>query len=223
MGDPVRATQAMESVAKQLVRPADQLLLLLAPAFDRTPRDPGYIKGYPAGIRENGGQYTHAALWAVLAFADLGQGDRAEELFHMLNPIHHSDSLAAATRYMVEPYVVAADVYSAPSHTGRGGWTWYTGSNGWMYRVGLEAILGIQRLGKTLRIDPCIPKRWSNYMVTYHVGKTTFRIQVENPTGITRGIAQVTLDGKLLPGSEIPLLEDGNEHRVEVLMGPQAS
>jgi cyclic beta-1,2-glucan synthetase len=210
----------MESVADRLVRPADQLLLLLAPPFDRTSRDPGYIKGYPPGIRENGGQYTHAALWAVLAFADLGQGDRAEALFHMLNPIHHSDSPAGTARYMVEPYVVAADVYSAPSHTGRGGWTWYTGSNAWMYRIGLEAILGIQRLGTTLRINPCIPKGWSNYRVSYRVGKTIFQIQVDNPAGVNRGVKQVTLDGKVLPGSEIPLLRDGDEHQVDVLMGP---
>jgi len=124
---------------------------------------------------------------------------------------------------MVEPYVVAADAYSAPSHMGRGGWTCYTGSNGWMYRVGLQAILGIRRLGKTWRIDPCIPKGWSNYRASYHVGETVFQIQVDNPAGVNRGVKQVTLDGKALPGTEIPLLGDGNEHRVEVLMGPDAS
>ena len=124
---------------------------------------------------------------------------------------------------MVEPYVVAADIYSVPSHIGRGGWTWYTGSNGWMYRVGLEAILGIQRLGKTLRINPCIPKGWSNYRVTYHVGETIFHIHVDNLAGVSRGITQVTLDGKVLPGSEIPLPGDGHEHLVEVLMGPYAT
>ncbi len=219
MSDPAHAAQAMGSVADRLVRPADQLLLLLAPPFDQTSRDPGYIKGYPPGIRENGGQYTHASLWAVLAFAELGQGDRAEALFHMLNPIHHSDSPAGAAQYMVEPYVVAADVYSAPAHIGRGGWTWYTGSNGWMYRVGLEAILGIQRRGKTLRINPCIPKDWSNYRVTYHLGETVFQIQMDNSEGVNRGVWQVTLDGKVLPGNEIPLLNDGGEHQVDVLMG----
>ena len=219
MSDPAHAAQAMRSVADRLVRPADQLLLLLAPPFDRTSRDPGYIKGYPPGIRENGGQYTHASLWAVLAFAELGQGDRAEALFHMLNPIHHSDSPAGTAQYMVEPYVVAADVYSAPAHIGRGGWTWYTGSNGWMYRVGLEAILGIQRRGQTLRINPCIPKDWSNYRVTYHLGETVFQIQMDNSEGVNRGVWQVTLDGKVLPGNEIPLLNDGGEHQVDVLMG----
>ena len=199
--------------------PADEKPMLTpTQPFDRGRRDPGYIKAYPPGIRENGGQYTHAALWTVWAFAELGQGDRAEALFHMLNPIYHSDTPEKVMRYAVEPYVIAADVYSAPSRTGRGGWTWYTGSSGWMYRLGLEAILGIRRLGKTLRIDPCIPKGWSNYQVTYHVGGTTYQIWVDNPSGINRGVKQVTLDGKVLPGSEISLLDDGDVHQVHVLM-----
>ena len=198
---------------------SDQLVLLLAPPFDQTPRDPGYIKGYPPGIRENGGQYTHAALWAVWAFAELGQGDRAEALFRLLNPIYHSDTPEKAARYMVEPYVIAADVYSASSHVGRGGWTWYTGSSGWMYRVGLEAILGIRRMGNTLQIDPCIPKTWPSYQVTYRVGKTTFQIRVENPVGVNRGVKQIQLDGKVLSGNAIPLLEDGGQHQVKVLLG----
>ena len=138
--------------------PDDQLLLLLAPPFDKTPRDPGYIKGYPPGIRENGGQYTHAALWAVWAFAELGQGDRAEALFRLLNPIYHSDTPEKVARYRVEPYVIAADVYSAPPHTGRGGWTWYTGSSGWMYRLGLEAILGIRRVGRRCKSIRAFPR-----------------------------------------------------------------
>ena len=216
--DPGRATQAMESVADRLVHPSDQLVLLLAPPFDQTPRDPGYIKGYPPGIRENGGQYTHAALWTIWAFAELGQGDRAEALFRLLNPIYHSDTPKKATRYMVEPYVIAADVYSASSHAGRGGWTWYTGSSGWMYRVGLEAILGIRRIGNTLQIDPCVPKTWSSYQVTYRVGKTTFQICVENPAGVNRGVKQIKLDGNVLNDNEIPLLDDGGQHQVNVLL-----
>jgi len=218
-GDPARAAQAMESVANRLVRPDERLLLLLTPPFDKTLRDPGYIKGYPPGIRENGGQYTHAALWAVWAFAELGQGDRAESLFHLLNPIYHSDTPEKLAQYMVEPYVVAADVYSAPSHAGRGGWTWYTGSSGWMYRVGLEAILGIRRMGKLLQIDPCIPKRWRKYHVTYRADETTFHIRVDNPSGVNRGVKQTTLDGKVLPENKLPLLGDGGEHEVHVLMG----
>ena len=209
----------MEAVANRLVRPEEQLVLLLAPPFDQTPRDPGYIKGYPPGIRENGAQYTHAALWAVWAFAELGQGERAEALFRLLNPIYHSDTPEKAARYGVEPYVIAADVYSAAAHTGRGGWTWYTGSSGWMYRVGLEAILGIRRVGQTLQITPCIPKTWARYQVTYRVGETTFLIRVENPAGVNGGVKQIKLDGIILSGNEIPLRSDGQQHQVNVLLG----
>lgn len=217
--DGARASQAMESVANRLVRPDDQLVLLLTPPFDKTPRDPGYIKGYPPGIRENGGQYTHAALWAVWAYAQLGQGDRAESLLRMLNPIYLSDSPEKAARYKVEPYVVSADVYSGQSHTGMGGWTWYTGASGWMYRLGFEAILGISRIGRTLQINPCIPRGWSNYQVTYRDGETTYEIRVDNSSGINQGVKQVTLDGKVLPGNEISLLGDSGQHHVQVLMG----
>jgi cyclic beta-1,2-glucan synthetase len=221
--DPNRATQAMASVADRLIDQSDQLVLLLAPPFDQTPRDPGYIKGYPPGIRENGAQYTHAAMWVVWAFAELGQGDRAEALFRLLNPINHSDTPDKTAKYMVEPYVIAADVYSASPHNGRGGWTWYTGSSGWMYRVGLEAILGIRRVGQTLAIDPCIPKTWSSYQVTYRVGATTFQISVENPAGLNRGVKQITLDGKVLNSNAIPLLEDGVQHQVIVVLGAVAA
>ncbi|MGE5263849.1 MAG: GH36-type glycosyl hydrolase domain-containing protein, partial [Acidobacteriota bacterium] len=152
-------------------------------------------------------------------FAQLGQGDRAESLFRMLNPIYHADTREKVARYRVEPYVVAADIYSVPPHTGRGGWTWYTGSSGWMYRVGLEAILGIRRIGKTLQIKPCIPKSWGSYLVTYRVGETTFEIRVENPAGAQVEVKQVTLDGQVLSGNVIPLSDDGRVHQVNVLMG----
>ncbi|MGE5249956.1 MAG: GH36-type glycosyl hydrolase domain-containing protein, partial [Bacteroidota bacterium] len=218
MADPARAAQAMEAVAARLVHPADGLILLLTPPFDRTLRDPGYIKGYPPGIRENGGQYTHAALWVILAFARLGQGDRAESLFRLINPIYHADTPDKVGRYRVEPYVVAADVYSSAPHTGRGGWTWYTGSSGWMYRVGLETILGVRRSAGHLRVDPSIPRGWPGFQVTYRFGKTVFHIRVENPSGVHRGVRQVTLDGKTLPGNQIPLTDDGGEHEVHVLM-----
>jgi len=217
--DRARAAQAMESVADRLVRPDDQLVLLFTPPFDKTPHDPGYIKGYLPGIRENGGQYTHAALWAVWAFAELGQGDRAEALFRLLNPIYHGDTPEKVLRYRVEPYVVAADVYSVEPHIGRGGWTWYTGSAGWMARLGLEAILGLRRVGETLQINPCVPKNWQGYELTYRDGKTQVRIRVENPDGVNRGVKQVTLDGEVLPRKNIPLLDDGRQHRVHVLMG----
>jgi len=214
-----RAVQAMDAVADWLVRPDDQLMLLFTPPFDKTLRDPGYIKGYLPGIRENGGQYTHAALWAVWAFAELGQGDRAEALFRLLNPIYHSDTPEKVMRYRVEPYVVAADVYSVAPHVGRGGWTWYTGSAGWMVRLGLEAILGLRRMGRVLRISPCIPRDWPGYELTYRDGETFYQIRVENPDGVNRGVKQVTLDGEALPGEEIPLLGDGRQHEVCVLMG----
>jgi cyclic beta-1,2-glucan synthetase len=214
-----RAAQAMEAVARRLVRQDERLILLFTPPFDKTEQDPGYIKGYPPGIRENGGQYTHAAIWAVWAFAELGQGDRAEELFRLLNPIYHSDAPEKVERYRVEPYVVAADVYSVPPHTGRGGWTWYTGSAGWLYRLGLEAILGLRRVGEdALGVDPCIPESWPGFKLTYRYGEAAYEISVENPDGVNRGVKQMELDGTVLPGHEIPLVDDGQQHAVRVLM-----
>ncbi len=213
-----RAERAMESVAERLVRD-DQQILLFDPPFDVTSRDPGYIKGYPPGIRENGGQYTHAAVWAVWAFAELGQGDRAEAWFRMLNPIYHGNTLEKIKRYRVEPYVVAADVYSVPPHNGRGGWTWYTGSAGWMYRLGLEAILGLRRVGDVLRIDPCIPRLWSGYEMTYKFGDSSYHILVGNPESVNRGVKEVVLDGEVLDGIDIPLMGDGRDHQVHIRMG----
>jgi len=214
-----RAERAMQAVYERLVDSENQLILLFTPPFDRTPRDPGYIKGYPPGIRENGGQYTHAALWAVWAYTALGQGDRAAELLRLLNPVYHADAPQKAQRYGVEPYVVAADVYSAEQHLGHGGWTWYTGSSGWMVRLGLEAILGLRRAGDVLRIEPCIPTEWPGYEVTYRHGETSYRIRVENPDGVNRGVKQVTLDGETLSEGEIPLLDDGRKHEVQVVIG----
>jgi cyclic beta-1,2-glucan synthetase len=216
---PDRAAQAMQAVAERLLQEKERLLLLFAPPFDETPRDPGYIKGYPPGIRENGGQYTHAALWAAWAFAELGQAERAATLWRMLNPIHHTDTPQKVDRYRVEPYVVAADVYSVPPHTARGGWTWYTGSSGWMYRLGLEGILGVRREGNGLWIDPCIPQDWVDYELTYREGAAVYRIRVENPIGVNRGVKQVTLDEEILPESKVPLLDDGRWHEVRVIMG----
>jgi cyclic beta-1,2-glucan synthetase len=219
MGDPARVAKAMDAVVERLVQPDDRLVLLFTPPFDTTPHDPGYIKGYPPGIRENGGQYTHGALWTVWALAELEQGDRVESLFRLLNPIYHSDTPEKASCYRVEPYVVAADVYSMPPHTGRGGWTWYTGSAGWMYRLVLEAILGLRRTGNVLRIDPCIPKHWPSFEVNYRNGKTVYHIRGKNPDGLNRGVKQVTLDEKPLRDGEIPLVEDDREHEVHVHMG----
>ncbi len=193
---------------------------LIAFGRDRTTLDPGYIKGYLPGIRENGGQYTHAALWSVMAFAQLGEGDKSFDLFNLLNPIHHASRRASVSRYKVEPYVVAADVYSAPAHVGRGGWTWYTGGAAWLYRAGLESILGFQKRGSTVRIDPCIPREWNRFGIVYRHGDTVYRIEVENPNGVCRGLSSVSLDGTTLPvEGSVPLTEDGREHRVHIVLG----
>ena len=217
--DPIRARQAMDAVADRLLRPEDGLLLLFDPPFDRSTQDPGYIKGYLPGIRENGGQYTHAAMWAAWAFAKLGDGDRAEELFRLLNPIYHAETPDGVGRYRVEPYVVAADVYSQPPHIGRGGWTWYTGSASWMYRVGLEAILGLRREGSDLRIDPCIPSSWEGYEITYQFGETTYHIQVENTEHVCRGVRHLSLDDQQAYANILPLVDDGGRHEVRVSLG----
>jgi cyclic beta-1,2-glucan synthetase len=217
--NPARAAQAMESVNQRLVKPTEQMILLFTPPFDRSVRDPGYIKGYLPGVRENGGQYTHAAIWTAWAFAKLGQGDRAGELFRMLNPIGHADTPEKISRYKVEPYIIAADIYSQTSHIGMGGWTWYTGSSGWMYRLGIEAILGIARVGNALTINPCIPHDWTGFKVDYRFGNTHYKISVENPNGVNRGVGQIMADGNPLTGSLIPLVDDGQLHEVHVLMG----
>jgi cyclic beta-1,2-glucan synthetase len=214
-----RATQAMEAVADRLVRPEDQLIQLFDPPFDKTQHDPGYIKGYPPGVRENGGQYTHAAIWSAWAFAELGQGNRAEELFRMLNPIYKGDTPEKVMRYRVEPYVIAADVYSMPPYCGRGGWTWYTGSAAWMYRLGIEAILGLRRFGDALCIDPCIPKEWPSFNLTYRFGDSSYQIHVDNPHGVNQGVKEITLDGDAVSDGSIPLQRDGQKHLIHVLMG----
>jgi cyclic beta-1,2-glucan synthetase len=220
VGDMSRARQAMESVERRLIRRDDRLMLLFVPPFDRTPRDPGYIKGYLPGIRENGGQYTHAAVWSVVAFAMLGEGGKAVELFDLLSPVHHAGRRANVHRYKVEPYVVAADVYSQRPHVGRGGWTWYTGAAGWLYRAGLERILGFRKHGSAFRIDPCIPQQWKGFEITYRHGVTVYRITVTNPEGVCRGVSQVRLDGTLLSGNPlVPLSDDGAKHDVLVVLG----
>jgi cyclic beta-1,2-glucan synthetase len=216
-----RALRAMAAVNTQLVSRSDGLVKLFTPPFDHSAKDPGYIKAYPPGLRENGGQYTHAAMWTTLAFALLGDGDRAGELFSLLNPINHASTTAGIHRYKVEPYVVCADVYSATQHVGRGGWTWYTGSAGWMYRTAVEGILGIKVCGTTLVIDPCIPRAWPGFEFTYKHGTSRYRITVKNPRGVTRGVAQATLDGKSLAGAPgaIQLTDDGRYHYGEITLG----
>jgi cyclic beta-1,2-glucan synthetase len=220
VGDPDRARNAMRSMEDKLVlHDGGGLILLLTPPFDTSERDPGYIKGYVPGVRENGGQYTHAALWAVLAAARLGDGDRAMEWFALLNPVNHSRTAEEVHRYRSEPYVVAADVYAAPQHLGRGGWSWYTGSASWMYRIALEGLLGVRLDGDQLVLDPVIPHSWPGFEVRYRRGTTTYTITVENPDGVSRGVRSVTLDGNELPGAATPLLDDGHAHVVRVALG----
>jgi cyclic beta-1,2-glucan synthetase len=220
--EPARAARAMEAVDKYLVRRDEKLSLLFTPPFDNPVNDPGYIRGYPPGIRENGGQYTHGAVWAALAFAMQGDGDKAHELLSMLNPINHSSNSADMHRYKVEPYVTCADLYSAPPHTGRGGWTWYTGSAGWMYRVALEWMLGFRVQGTKLSLDPCIPRGWPGFEIFFRYRSSRYDISVENPLGVCRGVLATKLDGEILKGSNktlIPLADDGATHKVQIVLG----
>jgi cyclic beta-1,2-glucan synthetase len=218
-GDPERARVAMLSLNEHLVREDARLIMLLTPPFTNSKHDPGYIQGYLPGVRENGAQYTHAALWAVLATALQGDGDRALELYQMINPVTRSATPEAVAKYKVEPYVVAADVYTAEGHLGRGGWTWYTGSASWMYRVGLEAILGFTKRGETLEMDPCIPAGWPEFSMIYRHGSSTYAIMVRNPHGAQRGVAGTTLDGAPVTGP-VPLVDDSQRHEVIVTLGP---
>jgi cyclic beta-1,2-glucan synthetase len=215
------AERAMAAVEEFLVRRGDGLVLLFTPPFDHSDVDPGYVKGYLPGIRENGGQYTHGAIWSVLAFAALGDGDKAGELFSILNPINHASTRAGVQRYKVEPYVMAADVYAEPPHVGRGGWTWYTASAGWMYQAGIEWILGFRLRGTTLLLDPCIPRAWPGFEIDFRYHTARYEIVVENPQGVSRGVASSELDGQALTGrgAAIPLADDGATHRVRVVLG----
>jgi cyclic beta-1,2-glucan synthetase len=219
--DKSRAATAMASMTTHLVRQDTGLALLFTPPFDASPLDPGYIKGYPPGLRENGGQYSHAAMWAVLAHARLGNGDAAGNLFALLNPVNHALTLADAGRYKVEPYVVAADVYSMPPHEGRGGWTWYTGSAGWMYRAGIEGLLGLIRAGDRLTLDPCFPKAWPKLEATVNYNNTKVQISILNPDGTGKGIVAASLNGKPLEQGFAPLTIPlaGGDHHLTVYLG----
>ena len=215
-GEPSRSRQAMQSVDQRLVRRDAKLIQLFDPPFDKSPLNPGYIKGYIPGVRENGGQYTHGAIWTVMAFAQMGETERAWELFNLLNPIHHGGTPEQIATYKVEPYVVAADVYAVAPHMGRGGWTWYTGSAGWMYRLLIETFLGVNLEGNQLIINPRLPKSWPNCKIHYRYQKTVYHISI---TRIAVGSIQesrLTLDGEILPGDRLPLQDDGREHFVEL-------
>lgn len=219
VADDGRARRAMSSVQEYLVRDGEELLLLFTPPFDKTERDPGYIKSYPPGVRENGGQYTHAAVWSVIAYALLGDGDQAAELLRMLNPIKRTSTRTGVYAYKVEPYVLAADIYAEPPHVRRGGWTWYTGAAGWYYRAGLESILGLQVRSGTLVFNPCIPKAWRSYSIIYQHETSRYEISVENPNGVMRGVVMVEVDGQRQLDNRVILQDDGGVHKVRVVMG----
>ena len=218
-GDSDRIEVALRSLEENLVREADDLILLFTPPFDKTSADVGYIKGYPPGVRENGGQYTHAATWVAMAFARQGDGDKAVRLLRMLNPVEHARDEKDCERYKVEPYVIPGDVYSLAGQVGRGGWTWYTGAAAWIYRIWLEEILGFQRRGDTLTINPVIPKDWPGFHLRYRFQNTTYRIAVENPDRCSRGVILMELDGISAAEKTVRLCDDGLPHEVRVVLG----
>jgi cellobiose phosphorylase len=213
-----RAVTAMESVKKHLIVRDDRLITLLTPPFDTAPLNPGYIKGYVPGVRENGGHYSHAAIWVVMAFAALEDSHQAWDLLPFLSPIHHSNTPEAVRNYRVEPYAVASDIYAAPPHTGRGGWTWYTGSAGLMYTLILESLLGVKRSGDFLTFNPCIPRQWSSYRIEYRYRSTTYFIEVKNP-GTGSGVRSIAVDGIDQDDKSIHLLDDEGNHQVVVELG----
>jgi cyclic beta-1,2-glucan synthetase len=222
-GDPMRARQAMDAAWRELVQEKEGLALLFSPPFDGMGPDPGYIAGYPKGVRENGGQYTHAAIWQAMAWARLGEGERALDLLRLLNPIEHAQSPEESKRYAVEPYVVAADVYNLEGAVGRGGWTWYTGSAAWMYRVILEELLGLKVRGTVLELAPVIPRHWKGFKIRYRHGEAMYEISVENPEAVGSGVDWVELDGRRLENREIPLELGTGTHDVRVRMGGSTS
>jgi cyclic beta-1,2-glucan synthetase len=213
------AERAMDAVRTHLVRRGVGMILLLSPPFERSQQRPGYIQGYPPGVRENGGQYTHAAAWIVMALTQLGSGDEAAEFFHLLNPINRTRSAPDVERYKGEPYVLAGDVCAHPDHAGRAGWTWYSGSAGWMYRAGLENILGLRRHGATFELAPCIPAAWPGFEIVWRFGTARYEISVTNPDRRCRGVSRAELDGVEVDARAIALLDDGRTHRVQVTLG----
>jgi cyclic beta-1,2-glucan synthetase len=218
--EPARQARAMAAVDAYLVHRREGLVLLFTPAFGDTTLEPGYIKAYVPGVRENGGQYTHAAIWSAIAFATLGDGDKAAEILAMLNPINRARTEAGVQRYKVEPYVVAADVYTEPQHVGRGGWTWYTGSATWMYRAWLESILGFRLRGARLVIDPCIPRAWRGFELMFCYRSARYDVTVENPRGVSRGVSLVEVDGvRLAADLSLGLADDGTTHRIRIVLG----
>ena len=219
IGEVQRSRKAMDALDKQLVDRNHGLVKLLAPPFDKSDLDPGYIRGYVPGVRENGGQYTHAAIWAAMAFAAMDDGARAWELFRMINPVNHSLSPEEIAIYKVEPYVMAADVYAVAPHTGRGGWTWYTGSAGWMYRLIIESLLGLRLEVDKLYFAPCFPADWTGFKVHYRFRETVYHITVLQSPDHEGGM-NMTMDGIPRDDKTVQLVNDLQEHFVELTFAP---
>jgi cellobiose phosphorylase len=212
-----RSQTAMQSVDRRLVRREDRQIRLFDPPFDKSSLNPGYIKGYVPGVRENGGQYTHAAIWTVMAFAAMGDTERAWELFALIDPVRHASTPADTAVYKVEPYVAVADVYGVAPHIGRGGWTWYTGSAGWMYRLITESLLGLHLEIDRLRFAPRIPKAWQSFKIHYRYRETFYHITIHNRGGTN--VSRVVVDGNEQPEKNVSLVDDRNEHNVDVEVG----
>jgi cyclic beta-1,2-glucan synthetase len=223
IAEPARSLRALDSAESELVDERHRLMALLWPPFQEPAQDPGYIRAYPPGVRENGGQYTHGVLWTVLARTVLGHGDRAFQLFSLLNPIHQGSRDSVST-YLVEPYVLAGDVYSASAHAGRGGWTWYSGAAGWMYRIAIENILGIRREGNFLLFQPCVPQHFTKYDVAYKFGAATYHITVKNRGGARSQVGRIVVDGRDVTAERrVALVDDGEHHDVLVLLEPSSA
>ena len=203
----------MREAEKRLVRKQDKIIQLFDPPFDTSDLNPGYIKGYVPGVRENGGQYTHAAIWMIMAFAAMRDKEKMWELLQMINPINHGSTPEGMQTYKVEPYVVAADVYAVSQHSGRGGWTWYTGSAGWLYQLIIDYVIGLKRRGDTLHIDPCLPNEWDKVTIQYRFNTSNYIIEMhQDPSG--RDTIQIVVDGEAIEGNSIKLVDDGKEHTV---------
>lgn len=222
LGNHERCIQALQSAEKLLIKTKDNLVLLLTPPFDKTSLDPGYIKGYPPGVRENGGQYTHGSSWLAMAYARIGDGNKAVDVLRMISPTAHSTTLEKNGLYRIEPYVIAGDIYDLKDQVGRGGWSWYTGAAGWIYRIWLEEVLGFTLRGETLSFNCCIPKEWDQFKLQYRYKTSSYNITVKNPHHLSRGVSSITLDGTLLPSPLIHLIDDGQNHIVDIIISPEA-
>jgi cyclic beta-1,2-glucan synthetase len=218
LGDPNRTPIALDSAYKELVDEKNNVVKLLTPPFDTSEPDPGYIRGYPPGVRENGGQYTHGSSWLAMAYARMGDGDKAVSLLNMMHPTCHTTNMESVFKYRVEPYVICADVYDLEGQIGRGGWTWYSGSSGWIYRIWLEEILGFKLRGNKLTIECTIPTHWNGFKLNYQHKTSHYLISVENPHHICRGRTSVTVDGNLQSSPEILLVDDGQQHTVNIVL-----